>query len=449
MNRNNKRNKKYCFLILLFSLFYTQVLAQKSPWKDPVEIKREQDNIDKYRKGDATILVVDENGNPIRNATVVIHQKTHEFKFGCNLFALHQLPSPELNKKYEDAFLKLFNFATIPFYWDGLEPVKDSLRFEIGSKPIWRRPPPDELVKWCESHDIMIKGHPLLYIKSKFLPSWIPNNDPEGLRKLAEKRMEELAERYGSDVAVWDVVNEDVARLKNPKVWHAAPHDFLPWAFHRADALFPKSTTLLINDETKTSHDSTELYVQSVKELLKHNVRLDGIGIQFHMHNSKGFLKGNFYPPSQMHEAYQKLGVFNKPLWITEITIHSDEPNGYENQAVIVEEIYKLWFSEPNMKGITWWNLGDGTAYGSENKSMGGILDSNMNPKPAFEVLDQLINHEWMTNLTLKTDKHGKVNFRGFHGKYTICVTKARGPKENVSFDIKSDKKINELKVTL
>ena len=28
----------------------------------------------------------------------------------------------EKNRAYEEAFLQLFNFATVPFYWDDLEP---------------------------------------------------------------------------------------------------------------------------------------------------------------------------------------------------------------------------------------------------------------------------------------------------------------------------------------
>lgn len=442
--------RKQTVIFITALLFTGRLVAQTSPWDDPSEIKRIESNIEKYRKGDAALTVVDKNGKPVANATVVIQQKTHEFKFGCNLFALHQLPTPELNSKYESAFTSLFNFATIPFYWEGLEPQKDSLRFKEGSAPIWRRPPPDEMVKWCKDHNILIKGHPMLYIKSKFLPSWIPKNDPEGLKSLAAKHMAQLSERYGDDVAIWDVVNEEVARLKNPKVWHAAPKDYLAWAFQKADSLFPARTKLLINDETITSHDSTQEYVDMVAGLLRRNIRVDGIGIQFHMHYAEKFLKGEYFPPAKMHEAYQKLSVFNKPLWVTEITIHGTGENGPRKQGKIVENIYKLWFSEPNMKGITWWNFADGTAYNTENASLGGILDSNMNPKPAYVALDRLINHEWRTNVTLKTDANGIVKFRGFHGGYSVKATTA-GQKSAAaqSFELSSGNQLNKATIVL
>ena len=425
------------------------VRAQYSTsWNDPALHKQIENNIEKYRKGDAVITVIDKKGKPVPNATVVIQQKTSEFKFGCNLFVLHQLATPELNRKYEAAFSKLFNFATIPFYWAELEPAQDSLRFTKGSVPMWRRIPPDEAVEWCKERNIMIKGHPLLYIKNRFMPSWISRTDPQTLQSLAEKRMTQLANRYGNDVAVWDVVNEDVARVKNPNSWLKAPNDYLAWAFKEADRLFPKTGTLMINDETKTSHDSTEQYVNSIKGLLQRNIRVDGIGIQFHMLLVDKFFKGEVFTPEIMHKAYTELGKLEKPLWITEITVPSNKANGWENQAAIVSNIYRLWFSEPKMKGITWWNLGDGTAFGTENNFKGGLLDSAMNPKPAYKILDQLINHEWKTSLALKTDANGEASFRGFYGDYLVEVKKGKIEKR-VPLELKSENKRAEAKLVL
>ncbi len=41
-------------------------------------------NIEKYRKGDMALSLVDENGRPVSNAKVRIKQAGHEFKFGVN-----------------------------------------------------------------------------------------------------------------------------------------------------------------------------------------------------------------------------------------------------------------------------------------------------------------------------------------------------------------------------
>ena len=84
------------------------------------------------------------------------------------------------------------------------------------------------------------------------------------------------------------------------------------------------------------------------------------------------------------------------------------------------------------MAGVTWWNLGDGTAYENENKALGGLLDKDMNPKPAYQALDKLINHEWKTNLTLATDAQGKARFRGFPSASTRSQVTAGQPGEAV-----------------
>ena len=55
--------------------------------KEMVE-KRVAESIETYRKGDGKIRVVDKAGKPIVNAKLKLNQKSHEFRFGANLFML-------------------------------------------------------------------------------------------------------------------------------------------------------------------------------------------------------------------------------------------------------------------------------------------------------------------------------------------------------------------------
>jgi GH35 family endo-1,4-beta-xylanase len=373
-------------------------------------------NIERYRKGDATIEVVDPSGQPVKEASLEIRQKSQAFLFGCNLFVLGQLDTAELNRKYEEAFAKVFNFATVPFYWGDLEPQQGKLRYGEDSPYIWRRPPTDRLVEWCKAHGITAKGHALMYSKTMFMPGWINRNDPEALKTLAQKRMTQLAQRYGRDIAIWDVVNEEIPRLANPAEWHAVPNDYLAWCFAEAGQRFPKDVKLLINDGTSQAHVTTAQYEQMIQGLLARKLRVEGIGIQFHAGR-------NSYLPRQMMAVYERLGKLGLPLYITEITIPGTGKDGPELQAREVANLYRLWFSTPQMAGVTWWNLGDGTAFRNENQSLGGLIDKNMDPKPAYQALDKLINHEWRTNLSTRTNAEGKAQFRGFEGKYAVKAT--------------------------
>lgn len=395
--------------------------AYRQAWRDAAP--QIEANIERYRKADATIELRDAAGKPLAGATVSIAQQTHEFLFGCNLFALDQLSTPELNRKYEAAFAGLFNFATVPFYWRELEPADGKLRFAADSPPIWRRPPPDRLVAWCRAHGIVPKGHALMYVKSKFMPDWIDPKNPQRLKELGERHMAEIARRYGGDIPIWDVVNEEVPRLRRPNEWHAVPDDYLAWCFRTAAGLLPAQSKLLINDGTHEVHDNSADYEKQIASLIDRKVRLDGIGIQFHAYNRGGMLGGKVFPPAQLQAAYQRLGRFGLPLYITEITVPGTGDNGPALQAQVVENLYRLWFSTPDMAGLTWWNLADGTAYENENKALGGLLDKDMNPKPAYTALKKLVDHDWKTNLTATTDAAGRIAFRGFRGQYQVRVS--------------------------
>ena len=112
-------------------------------------------------------------------------------------------------------------------------------------------------------------------------------------------------------------------------------------------------------------------------------------------------------------------------------------------QCRVVRDIYRLWFASPNMAGITWWNLGDGTAYGNEGVAGGGLTDHDFRPKPACKALDQLINHDWRTNLEAKSDANGNVSFRGFHGTYQVEVA-AHGRTSKFRLSVGSSDAVKE-----
>ena len=88
------------------------------------------EGIEKYRKGDMRITVVDANGRVIPDAKVSIKQKNHAFRFGANIFLLDELESEEKNEAYKKRFAEVFNMATLPFYWRDLEPERGAPRYD-------------------------------------------------------------------------------------------------------------------------------------------------------------------------------------------------------------------------------------------------------------------------------------------------------------------------------
>lgn len=129
------------------------------------------EGIEKNRKGDGTISLFDKDGMPLKGATVKLVQKSHEFRFGANIFMLDELESEEKNEKYKKRFAELFNMATLPFYWDALEPERGKPRYDKDSPKIYRRPPTDLCIEYCEKHGIEPREHALAY--EHFFPEWI------------------------------------------------------------------------------------------------------------------------------------------------------------------------------------------------------------------------------------------------------------------------------------
>src|SRR5207237_9244354 len=77
---------------------------------------------------------------------------------------------------------------------------------------------------------------------------------------------------------------------------------------------------------------------------------------------------------------------------------------------------------------IVMWNLWDGSAW----LARGGIIEQNLQPKPAYEALRELITHEWSTDLTIKTNARGEALGRGFYGTYEVTVTAPGAKSEEV-----------------
>ena len=128
---------------------------------------------------------------------------------------------------------------------------------------------------------------------------------------------------------------------------------------------------------------------------------------------------------SQIAAAHARPGL---PIHLSEITISA--PGGDERgeivQAEISRNLYRLWFSIPDMAAITWWNVVDDCGAPGE-PSVSGLFHRDMTPKKAYFALDRLINDEWRTRLTVKAGADGAVSFRGFRGAYRLSWRDASG----------------------
>lgn len=441
---------RYYFVILEFFCLlnaYGQVFFPKNADEDKGHIMNEnywriwnkdlQDEIDRkidlYRKGEA-VLIVDSN------ASVKVEQTSHSFIFGGNIFLYGQLKTDEFNRKYEDVFGNLFNSATIPFYWKTLEPEQGKPRYEErDASYIFRRPPVDPIVDFCERKNILSKGHAIIYgLRLHGHPTWMPN-DREKMECYFEEHIKDLANRYKGRVKMWDVVNEPVDQANRGLM----PDDYTYKSYVWATKYFPDSVIFNINDiDFHMGPTYARRYVELCRNLLDRGIRIDNVGAQMHIFNpieSKMIANGDtLLTPNHLKEILDCLRDIDKPIHISEVTICAPDSTtkGAMVQAIIANNLYRYWFSDPDVTGITWWNVVDGGGAPGE-PSYSGIYDVKMNKKVAYEVLDHLINKEWKTSLVLKADGHGRIKFRGFKGLYKATWKNSMGQLMTQTFEIK------------
>jgi len=166
------------------------------------------------------------------------------------------------------------------------------------------------------------------------------------------------------------------------------------------------------------------------------------MGIQMHIFNTKKCLAmaegAKTQTPKQVRKYIGWASETGLPLHMSEITIASpsQDERGLMIQAILAQNLYRLWFSQKNMMGITWWNTVDGCGLKGE-PAVSGIFFRDMKEKPVYWALDQLINHEWKTNTTVKADKNGNVEFRGFKGKYRITYKDNSGKTKTMEYTLK------------
>ena len=466
-NNLSDDNTKYCYLqfIIAVALFwvinlthlYAQPTGQKVKevssgtatfagsskeemvQKQAIEkeyLQRANTNIERYRKGDASIVFVDENGKPLANVEVAINQITQDFLFGNLLFEIGGFSPKEPYKEdeFKAKFKALFNFGILPFYWNGYE--------KAAGNPSWQRN--EEALTWCLENGITAKGHPLGWTSPAGTPKWLLKLPPDVATELYRARIYNNVIGYKGKMDIWDVVNEPV----NTVPWEDALTDtannndfrynagdipiakIAPWvekSFKWAHQANPEGNYILNEYFTLAIPKVRDRFYELIKELRRRNTPISGIGIQGHEPREMWF------SPVEMYKTFDMYKEFNLPLHITELIPQSSgkDITGWrsgtwteEAQAEFAEQFYTLAFGYPSIASISWWGFSDKNIW----LKGGGLLDTAYNPKPVYHTLIKLIKNEWMTkNVLLKTDQYGAVSFRGFFGTYQIIATKPNG----------------------
>ena len=271
--------------------------------------------IEKYRKSDAVLVLVNKAGKPLPDVKVTVEQTRHQFLFGCNFFMYGKAGNQPYEDAYRTQFADLFNYATLAFYWPSYESRQGQPQHAYT----------EDAAKWCRDHGITTKGHPLAW--NYFEPRWLPD-DLQEVRRLQMERITDCVTRFRGLIDIWDVVNE-ATHYEREELQQRAPKMTKMWTevgrvpfvnecFERARSA-NEHATLLIND-----YRVDPAYVQLIKDMTQQAGRrpYDVIGLQSHMH-------GGVWTNEKIWEVCELFAPFDVPLHFTELTVLSGVP-GWE-----------------------------------------------------------------------------------------------------------------------
>jgi len=356
-------------------------------------------DIEKHRKCDAAVRVLDTAGKPVSGAAVTLEHIRHDFLFGCNIYMFDRFRTAAENAEYKRRFRELFNAATTGFYWASYEPVRGKPKYAYT----------DAVVAWARRHHIRLKGHPLLWDHRAGKPAWAGRKQPPP--DVQKQRVVDVMQRYSGKIAFWEVVNEP-AHL--PRLTIDAPYR---WA-RQVD---PKAY-LILNDYYVMANGYPPFFTL-LKKAIADGVPFDGIGIQAHEPRTMRF------PLDRCKRILDHYATLGKELHITEFTptsggakITGSHVGGVwdeDAQADYAQKFFRLCFAHKDVVALTWWDLCERGAW----LKGGGLLRKDLEPKKVYTVLKKLIHDQWSTNRTGRTDAAGRLTFRGFCGTYTLAVT--------------------------
>ena len=362
--------------------------------------KAAAERIDKYRKGNLAINVVDDKGKPLQGAQISIHQTRNAFNWGTATNSQLLLEDSKSAQQYRDTLTKYFNQVVFE------NEVKSKNWYKFDSAQTAKG------VAWLKGRNISIRGHVMVW------PSWQHagpviekyKNDTAGLRRALLKFIGEQTSTMKGWFTEWDVLNEPFAH--DVFLDLLGRQEMVKW-FEAARANTP-GVKLFLNDYTmfhgEGPNSGSEAFYQNIKFLQANHAPIDAIGEQAHI--------GGTPPP--IEKVLERLDYFaqlNLPIQISEFDINSNDD---EFKARYLGDFMTAVYSHPSTIGFVQWGFWEGSHW----FPVAALWDKNWSLRTHGKVFTQLVNNTWKTNATGTADKNGSYQLRGFTGEYEVTVKK-------------------------
>lgn len=269
---------------------------------------------------------LDANGNPLVNASLCILAGAREFKFG-NAVSNRILTLPA----YQDWFVRRFEYAVFEneMKWQFNEPSPGQEDYKLA----------DSMLQFVKEHNIIARGHNVVWDNPYYLPNWAKTIDPNELEEATKKRQCSIMERYSGQFIHWDVVNENLHFSYLEKMLGESASTVFYQRAHSIDQMaIPFLNDFGTIEDASDKISSPNRYLAKIQEIISQGYTGPlGIGVEGHF---------SFYNSPNLaytRTALDALATANLPIWITELDVNSHWPQ-VKNCTLIL--FPKIFFSE-------------------------------------------------------------------------------------------------------
>ena len=365
--------------------------------------KKASENIEKYRKGDLTVVVKDKDGKVVPNAKVAVDMTNHEFGFG-NIVSRVAFSNPGPNgQKYREVVKENFNQVT---FENALKhDLWEQYKLENSTAKIF------ETLDSLDAYNIKLRGHALVWGSTNYTKVAIPYLDrKDEFRKMLIDHIDEVATAVKGRVIDWDVVNEPFVNHQFVDILGKEEH--LEWfkAARKAEPnadLYINETRFLVDKGVNTNVQDN-LY-DWVKYTQDNGVEINGVGFQGH------FGETGLTSPEKLWEIFDRFAELGVKIKITELDIQTEDE---ELQAEYFRDFYTTVFAHPAAHAIISWGFWEKAHW----RPSAAWYRKDWSIKPVGQMHKDLVYKEWWTNEAGSTDGSGKFQVRGFNGDYQVTV---------------------------
>jgi len=366
-----------------------------APWRTLAE-----QMIDRNRKADIQITVLDNEGAAVGGAAVEVGMLSHDYKFGSAVVASTILQGDSDGDRYNEIIETYFNRVVF----------ENDLKWHQWENPS-RQSETIEAADYLLDMGIEIRGHTLVWPAWRYLPDDLElhKDDPDYLRQRTREHIEDEVSTMKGLVVDWDVINEpywnhDLMDILGDEV-------MIEW-FNIAREN-DENVSLYLNDNNIISgggkdNRHQQHFYDTVEYLIDNGAPLHGLGTQCHFGD-------NVTAPELIWEILDELAKYDLEIQATEFDVDTDDT---DLQVAYTRDFMTAYFAHPATVGILTWGFWEGRIY----KPRIAFWDLDWNLYPHGEVWVDLVTREWWTDETLTTDACGGANLRGFLGDYSIEI---------------------------